>query len=204
MNLLPQRLESFPINHPDLKDELKSLKSLEEAGLSVAPLVVIPAALEEHFYHLNNLPAQLSKLFASINLKRPDEDELEDMAVQAQNLIKKHFFLDEVIDMIYSTLKPMPERLVLRHPDEKGLEVFNGRPALMAIKDLWTKDWAFDALLERIEKTSSIAITERPIIIQGAGSNSSEMLSKKASEVLGKLTQVEANLQGITRVVLAP
>jgi hypothetical protein len=201
-SLLPKTLESLPFNHPDLVGELKSLKTLEQAGLVIAPLLVIPAALEEHFYHLNNLPAQLSKLFANINLKRPDEDDLEDLAPQAQSLIKKHFFLDEIIDMIYSMLQPMPERVVLRRPDENGLEVLNGRPALMAIKDLWAEDWTFEVLLERLEKSSSIAITERPIIIQNVGGTSSEALSKQASQLLGNTIQVEANQQGVTRVLL--
>jgi hypothetical protein len=200
MNLLPKPLESL-VNPSDLYGELKLLKTLEQVGFTVAPLLVIPAALEEHFYRLNNLPAQLAKLFSTINPKRPDEDDLEDIAPQAQHLIKKHFFLDEIIDMIYSSLQPMPQRVTVRRPDEGGMEVLNGRPTLMAIKDLWAKDWEFETLLERIEKHSSIAITERPIIIQGTGGTIAEALSKQASQILGQTLQVEANKEGITRLL---
>ncbi len=80
-SLLPQPLESLSFHDPNLQEaELKALKTLEQAGLTVAPLLLVPAALEEHFYHLNNLPSQLSTLFQGINLKRPDEDDLEDLA----------------------------------------------------------------------------------------------------------------------------
>ena len=82
-----------PLNSPDLQEaELKDLKTLEQVGLTLAPNLIIPASLEEHFYHLNNLPHQLSKLFARINLKRPDEDDLEDVCKEAQRIIKGPLF----------------------------------------------------------------------------------------------------------------
>ncbi len=102
--------------------------------------------------------------------------------------------------MIYSSLQSMPEKLMVRRPGEDGIPALKGRPTLMAIKDLWAKVWAFEPLLERLEKHAIIAIHERPVIIQSAGGQVSEAQSQKASDVLGQKVLVEANLQGITRV----
>ena len=200
--LIPRTLELLSPKDPDLQTlELKALKQLYDTGLGIAPLVVVPASLEEHFYRLNNLPEQLSKLFSKINFKRPDEDAIEDLAPQAQDLIKRHYFLDEIIDMLYATLTPLPNQVVIRRPQENGIIALNGRPALMALKNIWAQNWSFENLLERIEKISSIAITERPVMIQAPGGITSESKSKEASQLLGQKVTVETCELGVTRVV---
>ena len=201
-SLLPKPLESLAPNSPDLQEpELKSLKTLEQAGLTLAPNLIIPASLEEHFYHLNNLPHQLNKLFEKINLKRPDEDDLEDISKEAQSIIKRHYFLDEIIDMLYTTLQPMPEQVVLRRSGQEGIQTLKGRPSLIALKEVWTKSWDFEVLLGRLEKTAKIAITERPVIIQSAYGKPAEPFSRQASQILGRDVVVEATPQGITRIL---
>jgi hypothetical protein len=201
-SLLPTSLEDIDTRNPDLQSlELSRLKTLYDAGLLVAPMRVVPGALEEHFYRLNNLPEQLGKLFKGVNLKRPDEDDLEDLAPQAQALIKRHFILDEIIDMIYSSIAALPQHLVIRRPGQQGLTALNGRPTLIAIKDIWMQTWSFENLQERLDKTPTIAIAEQPVIIQSSGSSASPTLSQQASQILGQKVTVEALETGITRVM---
>jgi hypothetical protein len=200
--LIPKALEQISLNDPDLQAlELTALKKLHAGGLPISPILIVPAALEEHFYRLNNLPEQLSKLFSKVNLKRPDEDHLEDLAPQAQSLIKRHYFLDEIIDMLYLALTPLPNQVTVRRPQENGIIALKGRPTLMALKNIWVQNWSFENLLERIEKNSSIAITERPVIIQATGGVISESKSKEASQLLGQKVTIETCELGMTRVV---
>lgn len=195
-------LEKLTLQDPNLQtQELNLLKRLQQEGFNLAPLLVIPASLEEHFYKLNNLPAQLNKLFSGFNLKRADEDDIEDLSLKAQALIKKHYFLDEIIDMLYAAIQPLADRLVVRRPGQKGLTVLNGRPTLLAIKDIWVNDWAFEALSQRIEKNSSIALNEGPMIIQNAGGTPNPEQSQKVGKFLGQTVQIEISKEGITRVV---
>ena len=48
--------------------ELEALSRLSQAGFGLAPLRLLRAESEEQFYRLNNLPAQLSALFADLDL----------------------------------------------------------------------------------------------------------------------------------------
>ena len=82
-HLLPKPLSQLALTDPNLQEtELNYLKRLADAGLEVAPLLVVPAGLEEYFYRLNTLPAQLSTIFAKVKPKNPDEDEVEDAVPQ--------------------------------------------------------------------------------------------------------------------------
>ena len=51
--------------------EVAALYALQEAGLKVAPLRIVPAAAEESFYRLNNLPTRLNALFAGVDVGDP-------------------------------------------------------------------------------------------------------------------------------------
>jgi hypothetical protein len=201
-NLL-KPLNQLATQDPALQEaELQHLKHLSNAGLIVAPVLVVAAGLEEYFYRLNNLPAQLNQIFAKINLKNPDEDDVEDAVPQAQALFKRHYLLDEVIDMFYEQLEFLPERVTVRRAGKEGKTVTKGRPALMALKEVWMNDWSFETVLERIERTKMIGLEARATLI-GAESTApaDPSLLNQVKNVLGEDVEVEVSGQlGITRV----
>lgn len=202
-NLLPRPLTQLEARDPTLQEtELQHLKRLADAGIMVAPLLVVPASLEEYFYRLNNLPTQLSTVFAKVNLKNPDEDDIEDAVPQAQALFKHHYLLDEVIDMFYEQLEFLPERVTVRRAGQDGKTVLKGRPALMALKEIWMDDWSFETVLERIERTKTIGLEARPTLLcaESTGKADSSLLNQ-VKNVLGQDVEIEVNGQlGVTRV----
>ena len=172
MSALPTPLTDLATADASLNTspELAALARLAAAGIRLAPLRVVPAAAEETFYRLNNLPAQLSALFAGLDLTDPDEDDLEELAPAAQALLRQHFLLDEFVDFFYAGLTGLPQRIRVRRPNTPGTEaagrvVTRGRPALLALKDLWTDDWSFDALWTRTQRTGSVALAARPLVL---------------------------------------
>ena len=158
----------------DTSPELAALAQLAAAGVRLAPLRVVPSTAEETFYRLNNLPAQLSALFAGLDLSDPDEDDLEELAPAAQTLLRQHFLLDEFVDLFYTGLAGLPARLRVRRPNTlkteggtvaEGRVVTKGRPALLALKDTWADDWSFDALWARTTRLGTVALGARPVIL---------------------------------------
>jgi hypothetical protein len=202
--LLPKALSLLSTHDPSLQErELQDLKRLAEAGLMIAPILVVPAGLEEHFYRLNNLPAQLSSIFAKIKPKNPDEDDVEDAVPHAQALLKRHYLLDEMIDMFYEQLEFLPERVTVRRAGQEGKTVTKGRPTLMALKDLWTDDWSFEVVLKRLERTQTIGLEARAALItaESTGQASNAVLSQ-AKSILGREVGLEVNdVLGITKIV---
>ena len=187
----------LPITDPavtadDASPELAALTRLAAAGVRLAPLRVVPAAAEETFYRLNNLPAQLSTLFSGLDLSDPDEDDLEERAPAAQALLRQHFLLDEFVDLFYAGLAGLPPRLRVRRPNapgtqENGRVVTRGRPALLALKDTWTDDWSFGALWARTTAEGTVALTARPVLLapptQG---DAGDAEAGRASQLLGQ------------------
>jgi hypothetical protein len=149
--------------------ELKALHTLYSEGYALAPIVVIPAAVEERFYRLNNLPEQLQTLFEQVNQQDPDEDDIEELAPEAMQLFKTHYLLDEFIDTFYQAIEPLPDTLQVRRAGMAGDSVVKGRPALLAVKDLWASEWTFEALMDRLEHRHTIALEARPVILSPAG-----------------------------------
>ena len=193
---------------PQLEPELSALQRLGDAGLSLAPLRIVPAEVEETFYRTNNLPAQLSNLFEGLDLSNPDEDDIEELAPEAQALLKAHFLLDETIDLFYEGLSPLPSRVRVRrgggNPEEEpGHTATRGRPALIALKNVWVEDWSFDALMARLEKRHSVALQARPVIVSAVGLEPTPDLGERATEIIGREVTVfsEPDL-GITGVRL--
>ena len=138
--------------------EVAALYALQEAGLKVAPLRIVPAAAEESFYRLNNLPTRLNALFAGVDVGDPDEDDVEELAPEAQGLLMTHYLLDEFVDLFYEGLAGLPGRVRLRRPQKgdqarlPGRVASRGRPALLALKTLWADDWSFDTLMARLKR----------------------------------------------------
>ena len=176
----------------DAAPELEALARLAAAGVRLAPLRVVPAAAEETFYRLNNLPAQLSALFADLELSDPDEDDLEERAPEAQALLRQHFLLDEFVDLFYAGLAGLPTRLRVRRlngpgVDAEGRVVTRGRPALLALKDTWTDDWSFEALWARASSTGSVALAARPVLLAPPSqTDAGDAEAGRASQLLGQ------------------
>ena len=187
--------------------EVAALYALQEAGLKVAPLRIVPAAAEESFYRLNNLPARLNALFAGVDPGDPDEDDIEELAPEAQGLLMTHYLLDEFVDLFYEGLAGLPGRVRLRRPQKGGQarlpghKASRGRPALLALKALWADDWSFDTLMARLEG-DGVALAARPVLVQSAEEARDERSSRAASDILGRDVSVWSGTGGISRVVL--
>lgn len=184
--------------------EAQALLKLARAGLPVAPFRILSARAEDTFYWLNNLPEQLGALLEAIDPNDPDEDELEELCQAAQALLLNHYLLDESIDLFYEALAPLPASLRLRRPNDEHTEYARrGRPALLAVKRLWSREWDFELLLERLSRDKSLAPKAQPVLILAVGhERAEEALRRHASEVLGIAT--DAWLEpgyGIARLV---
>lgn len=188
---------------PPLAPELEQLLSLHQAGFALAPLRVVPAAAEESFYRLNNLPERLRELFAAVDASNPDEDEVEEVAPAARELIMAHYLLDEFIDLFYQALEPLPAKLHLRRAGAPGLWVLKGRPALVALKELWAADWQFEAVMARLERRASVALEARPVLLGPAEEEAADQeLAARVRAFLGSRVPVFTQADGaITRLV---
>lgn len=133
---------------------------------------VVPAGFEEGFYRHNNLPSRLSALFASIRPQRIDEDLLEPLCTQAVVLILGSALLDDQVQQFYLALRnaelgsgpvhlrrPGVRRAQLAQARAPGTEVLHG------LKRLWADDWAFGAVLERLDKAGSVALEAAPVLV---------------------------------------
>ncbi len=196
-------LSNLPSTFP-LDEELEQLKRLEQSGFVLAPSLIIPASIEENFYRLNNLPEQLALIFKDVNKENPDEDDIEELEPQALALFKRHFLLDEFIDLFYTALEPLDSKLIIRRSGSDQATVANkGRPSLIALKNLWASSWTFDAILERLEKTQTIAVEASHILIQ-AKNDGPPLHHEAASEIFKQKVSVKMDsLDRITQIVKA-
>lgn len=200
----PMNLSALSQDQASLKDpELAAFVKLHQAGLAIAPLRVVPAGSEERFYQLNNLPTRLNELFADLDPTDPDEDEVEELFPDAQTLVKNHYLLDEFIDLFYRSLEGLPGRVRVRRPSVwPGRSATRGRPALIALKQLWADDWSFEALTARLQARRQFSLEARPVIVQAAGDEVAEAaLQERASQLLGRPLELRVEPGGgITQV----
>ena len=184
--------------------ELSALRQLAAAGFQVAPLRVVPAAAEETFYRLNNLPAQLSALFSDLDLTDPDEDDLEERAPEAQRLVRAHFLLDEFVDLFYAGLGELPARVRVRRPYGSGSPtpeptggrvVTRGRPALLALKETWADDWSFGALQTRTALSAKVALNARPVLLAPAATENPGIENPGDAETVRAEAVLKARVQ---------
>ena len=191
---------TFPFLHElsvdfSLDEETSDLKQLWEAGFEISPTLIIPAEIEENYYRLNNLPEQLSLLFKYVNTQNPDEDDIEELEPLALALFKKHFLLDEIIDLFYAALEPLPSKITMRRSGSTQTRTaLKGRPSLIALKKLWADAWTYDALLNRIESTQSIAVEAQHVFIQ-AKSDYQIYNDERVADILGKSVEVKMDAQ---------
>ncbi len=208
----PLKLQELNQEHPLLQSgELALLYKLQQGAThSVADVRIIPATAEENFYKLNNLPEQFAKLFKKVDLSDPDEDDIEDIAPEAQALFKKHYLLDEFIDVFYEAIEPLDTKLTIRqlYTDSDAvvteLSATRGRPLLLKLKELWAMDWGFDAIFKRIQATGKFGLEARALIIHTANYEaSSTEQNQDIAEALGisKLTTYQDENGAVLKIV---
>lgn len=134
--------------------------------------MVVPASYEEAFYRGNNLPEQLRRLFAGLNPARLDEDLLEALAPRAAELVRTSALSDDAVQLFYRALGNAGlagGELHLRRPGEREAETARvtlpGTAALHALKRLWARDWAFGAMLARLDDQGSVGLEARPVLL---------------------------------------
>lgn len=134
--------------------------------------LVIPPDFEEAFYRHGNLPEQLRRLFAGINPARIDEDLLEDRAARAQELIRTTYLLDDAVQAFYRALGAAGLEAGELHarrpgtlPAQSAQVTPPGTAALHAVKRLWAQDWAFAAVLARLDGAGSVGLEARPTLL---------------------------------------
>ncbi len=197
----PRPLASLDPAELDADPELHDLAALAAASVPVATVVIVPSAAEERFYRLNNLPQQLLRAFAAVDPSDPDEDDVEEAAPAARRLIREHFLLDEFVDAFYEELSQLPPDLRVRRGGEDGEAAARGRPALLALKHVYERDWTAEAVLGRLAAGHGIALEARPVLLHAAddGHPAGE-LSRRASAALGSPVVVSAAQGRVTRV----
>ena len=168
----------------------------------LAPRVWIPAEAEEAFYRLNHLPPRLRELFAPIASRDPDEDDIEDIAPAARDLLARHALLDSWVDAFYDAVAPLPDRVRVRRPGTPGRTAARGRPALLALRAVWAEAWSDAAVTARLRATGSVALDAAPVLIHDAeDASAAPELAARVAEVLGTPTAVAARDDGaVTRL----
>jgi hypothetical protein len=182
--------------------ELTALARLEDAGVPLG-VVVLPSAIEESFYRLNDLPRRLARLYQGLDPHDPDEDILEEAEGPAMRLITESYLLDDAIDAVYASLASLSGPLTVRRPGAPGEAVAGTRAALLAVKRTFRDDWAAAAVHGRLELSSRLGVDARPVIVHGADAPGAPAgaVELVIREALGAaaLTSVDAN-GAITRV----
>tara|TARA_B100000686_G_C16688081_1_gene915988 strand:+ start:635 stop:1279 length:645 start_codon:yes stop_codon:yes gene_type:complete len=173
--------------------ELLDLKILEEAGIPVTETVVIPKTIEEEFFRLNNLENRLNHLLNSLHPTNLDEDDLEDVAAEAQPLIDSHYLLDEVIDNIYLSLDPIGNYIRIRLPGQNGEVKTRGRSSLMAVKSLWREAWSVKQIAHHVNNKGKIPNLAGPILCQAPDQiPAPQPLFEDVQEILGPNIDVQS------------
>jgi hypothetical protein len=194
--------EWSPVNaalEPDR--ETVDLRLLLDAGLPVAPVVVVPAPAEEEFYRLNNLATRLEALFCAVDLVDPDDEDVEDLAPAAQALVAGHYLLDEFIDAFYESTAALPETIRVRRPGDDGFVARRGRASLLALKGSWSGDWAFDAIWARLSAGGALLPRARPTLLHAPALERMSVEELDAAALLGSpVTLLGDPGHGITSV----
>lgn len=202
MEAVPEGMRPHPVaaeGPPAVAGEAAELARLARAGVALAPAVWVPAVAEEGFYRFNGLPARLAELFAPVSERDPDEDDVEDLVPAARELVARHALLDAWIDAFYDATAFLPGRVRVRRPGTAGRVATRGRPALLALRTIWAEDWTFDAVLERLRATGSVALEARPVLVHDAEEAPAPPgVAARVREVLGE--DRDARVDGEGRV----
>jgi hypothetical protein len=183
--------------------ELAWLQRAEAAGVPMAPMVVVPAHIEAEYYRWNNLPERIHALFADLNPRDPDEDDVEELAPVVAGWMMEHALLDGVIDHLYATLADLPDALLVRRPGDAGARARRGRPALLALKRSWAADWGLAAVMARCTARGDWLPNPRPVLLHDAEMHPDPELAGAASHALDRPVQAWSDGEGrLLRLVL--
>jgi hypothetical protein len=184
---------------PESVSLAKPLVGLEAQDLGrLEPTLVAPGFVwfthgEEQFYLSNNLPEQLREVFKAFNPRRLDEDALEVACERAQKMVRESYLLEDFVAQSYMALKNVgiDGSLHVRREFSGTLETGQDRRgALLALKRVWAQDWAFDAVLERLDASGQIGVDARPsLIFAGPGGTVDTERSSQVSKTLGRKVQ---------------
>lgn len=186
-------------------EELAALAALGADGLTLG-VVALPAAIEESFYRLNNLPPRLARLYQGLDPLDPDEDILEEAEPTAMRLLGESYLLDDLIDAVYSSLAALPDEVVVRRAGQEGEVVGSRRDALLAIKRAFRDDWTVTSVLDRLAVEGRLGVEARPVLVHPLDTNATPELVRAASTVLGHdvaLHVASGSAAELTRVAAA-
>jgi hypothetical protein len=184
--------------------EIERLRRLATHGIAIAPMAVVPARVEGDFYRWNHLRARVDDLFGGVDPQDPDEDDLDDLAPIAAAWVQGHALLDEVIDDLYAVLGALPERLTVRRPDAEGVVARRGRPALLAVKRVWTEEWEPQRLAERAARGEGWMPRPRPVLVHDAEIVPDPRLASAATTALGHPLRAWSDAAGRLARLSAP
>jgi len=180
----------------DASSELGWLRRAAAQGVPIAPMAVVPARVEFDFYRWNNLPARLDAHFAGVDPHDPDEDDLEELAPTADDWVRGHALLDEVVDAFYDALIGLPSHLVVRRPGAAGRCAGRGRPALLALKRVWADDWGCAALAQRGGAGGGWLPAPRPVLVHAADLHPDAALAAAAGRALDRSVEAWCDAAG--------
>lgn len=159
----PHVLDVASDEHPT--PELILLRHAAATGHDVG-VAVVPSQFEEALYRLNNLPAQLRRLYADLDPADPDEDIIEEFEGDAVRLVQGAVLLEEAVDAFYDAVERFAFPLTVRIAGTSELlEANNRRFALLATKRLYANAWTYDQLEARLLKTHSLAIQPEHVFL---------------------------------------
>ncbi len=170
----------------DRGTELSWLRRAESLGVPIAPMAVVAAQVEAAYYHLNQLGPRIETHFAHVDPADPDEDDLEELAPDALAWVLEHALLDEVVEAFYEALDGLPARLIVRRSGGPGLWALRGRPALLAVKRVWSRDWSLDTLTARLAAGAGLMPPPGPVLVHTADVHADPEAAHAAGSALGR------------------
>jgi hypothetical protein len=184
---------------PESTSLAQTLVGLEAQHLGrLEPNLIAPGFVwfthgEEQFYLSNNLPEQLREIFKAFNPRRLDEDALEVACDRAQKMVRESYVLEDFVALFYTALKNVGVEGTLHVRREFSGQLETGqdrRGALLALKRVWAQDWAFEAVLERLDTSGQIGVDARPsLLFAGPGGVVDAERSSQVSKLLGRKVQ---------------
>lgn len=190
----------LPSSDLETHEELIALARLEDAGMPLG-VVVLPAAIEESFYRLNNLPPRLARLYQGLDPVDPDEDILEEAEDAADRLLAESYLLDDLIDAIYASVQGLPSAVTVRRAGSAGVTATGARGALLAVKRCYRTDWTATAVLRRLRTGGRLGVDARPVLVHAEAHGAGEAVNRSASTVLARQVHIAIDaLEAITGV----
>lgn len=165
--------------------ELTAILKLRAAGVAWHG-VAVPAAFEEAFYRLNNLPARLLELYRGLDPLDPDEDIVEEAEPRAMALIAQNYLLDESVDLFYDSIAWRGPTLLRRPGSDASREAPTKRAALLALKKTYEDDWRVDAVMARLATQGALGLEARPVLLTPSPVKPDPELGRRASTALGE------------------